>query len=64
VSGAYESLKELTRGRTVKQEHLAQLIQSLEIPEPEKERLLQLRPDNYLGMASALAKRAGQDRKA
>ena len=59
VSGAYESLKELTRGRTVKQEDLAKLIQSLEIPESEKERLLQLRPDNYLGLASTLAKRAG-----
>jgi adenylosuccinate lyase len=57
VKGAYESLKDLTRGRVVKQEDLAKLIQSLDIPVEEKERLLQLRPDNYLGMASDLAKR-------
>ena len=58
VKGAYESLKDLTRGRAVKQEDLARLIETLDIPSEEKERLLQLRPDNYLGMASVLAKRA------
>jgi adenylosuccinate lyase len=58
VKGAYESLKDLTRGRAVKQEDLARLIESLDIPSEEKERLLQLRPDNYLGLASVLAKRA------
>jgi adenylosuccinate lyase len=57
VSGAYESLKDLTRGRAVKQEDLAQLIQSLEIPREAKERLLQLRPDNYIGLAERLTKR-------
>jgi adenylosuccinate lyase len=56
-SGAYESLKDLTRGRVVKQEDLAKLIQSLEIPSHEKERLLQLRPNNYIGLADQLAKR-------
>jgi adenylosuccinate lyase len=57
VQGAYEKLKEVTRGKTVKAEDLHALIRSLEIPEAEKERLLKMTPGSYTGMAAELAKR-------
>ena len=57
VQGAYEKLKEVTRGKTVKPEDLQALIRSLEIPEAEKERLLVMTPASYVGMAAELARR-------
>jgi adenylosuccinate lyase len=57
VQGAYEKLKEVTRGKTVKAEDLHALIRSLEIPEAEKTRLLAMTPASYVGMAAELAKR-------
>ncbi len=57
VSGAYEKLKEVTRGKTVTAEALHGLIRSLEIPEAEKERLLAMTPGSYTGKAAELAKR-------
>jgi len=57
VQGAYEKLKEVTRGKTVTPEALHGLIRSLDIPEAEKERLLALTPGSYVGMAAELAKR-------
>lgn len=59
VAGAYEKLKEVTRGQTVTREALHELIRSLEIPEAEKERLLVLTPGTYIGKAAELAKRLG-----
>ncbi len=58
VQGAYEKLKEVTRGKTVRPEDLHGLIRSLEIPEGEKQRLLEMTPGSYVGMAAALARRA------
>ncbi|MBC7601153.1 MAG: adenylosuccinate lyase [Ramlibacter sp.] len=58
VQGAYEKLKEVTRGKTVRAEDLHALIRSLEIPQPEKDRLLAMTPASYVGMAAELAKRA------
>jgi len=57
VQGAYEKLKEVTRGKTVTAEALHQLIQSLEIPQADKERLLALTPASYVGKAAELARR-------
>ncbi|MBK5207240.1 MAG: adenylosuccinate lyase [Polaromonas sp.] len=57
LQGAYEKLKEVTRGKTVRAEDLHALIHSLEIPEPEKQRLLAMTPGSYTGMAATLAKR-------
>ena len=57
VQGAYEKLKEVTRGKTVAAADLHALIASLEIPEAEKTRLLALSPASYVGMAAELAKR-------
>lgn len=58
VPGAYEKLKEVTRGKTVTAEALHALIRSLEIPSAEKERLLALTPASYVGKAAELAQRA------
>ena len=57
VPGAYEKLKEVTRGKTVTAEDLHALIRSLEIPEAEKTRLLAMTPASYVGMAQELARR-------
>ena len=57
VSGAYEQLKEVTRGKTVSAEALHGLIRSLAIPEAEKQRLLAMSPASYIGQAAELARR-------
>ena len=58
VPGAYEKLKEVTRGKTVTAEALHGLIRDLPIPETEKQRLLALSPASYTGKAAELARRA------
>ncbi|KQT12380.1 adenylosuccinate lyase [Ramlibacter sp. Leaf400] len=58
VQGAYEKLKEVTRGKTVRAEDLHALIRSLEIPAAERERLLAMTPGSYAGKAAELARRA------
>jgi len=57
VQGAYEQLKEVTRGKTVTAEALHGLIRSLDIPEAEKARLLAMTPASYVGKAAELASR-------
>lgn len=58
VQGAYEKLKEVTRGKTVQAADLHALIRGLEIPQAEKDRLLALTPASYIGKAAELARRA------
>jgi adenylosuccinate lyase len=57
VQGAYEQLKEVTRGKTVTAEALHGLIRSLAIPDEEKARLLAMTPASYVGKAAELASR-------
>ncbi len=58
VKGAYEQLKEVTRGKSVRPEDLHALIRSLDIPQAERDRLLGLTPASYIGKAAELARRA------
>jgi adenylosuccinate lyase len=58
VQGAYEKLKEVTRGKSVAAADLHGLIHSLEIPQAEKDRLLAMTPASYIGKAAELARRA------
>lgn len=51
---AYETLKELTRGKEVTPEIIKNFILGLNIPEEDKIALLKLTPTNYLGLASKL----------
>lgn len=55
----YERLKELTRGKAITRESLAAFIETLELPESEKQRLRTLTPGNYTGKAAELAQRIG-----
>ena len=57
VAGAYEKLKEVTRGKTVSAQALHALIESLEIPAADKQRLLAMTPASYVGKAAELARR-------
>ncbi|HEX5311798.1 adenylosuccinate lyase [Aquabacterium sp.] len=55
----YERLKELTRGKAITRESIQAFIQTLELPESEKARLMEMTPGNYIGKAVDLAKRIG-----
>jgi adenylosuccinate lyase len=57
VQGAYEKLKEVTRGKSVSAADLHGLIQGLEIPQADKDRLLAMTPGSYVGKAAELARR-------
>jgi adenylosuccinate lyase len=58
ITGAYEKLKQLTRGKGgITRDAVQAFIQGLAIPEAEKKRLLALTPATYLGKAAELAKR-------
>lgn len=56
IENPYEKLKEMTRGKGITKEDLHALINSLDIPEDARQRLLELTPHNYIGNASEQAK--------
>jgi adenylosuccinate lyase len=59
ITGGYEQLKDLTRGRDgVNRDTVRAFIESLAIPDADKERLLALTPAGYTGKAAELARRA------
>ncbi len=51
IEGAYEKLKELTRGQGISKEKLQTFVATLEIPEEAKKTLLDLTPHTYIGSA-------------
>ncbi len=55
LNAPYESLKELTRGRSVTRETLHRFIDTLPLPEAEKTRLKGMTPASYVGNAAAQA---------
>jgi adenylosuccinate lyase len=57
VSGAYEKLKELTRGQKLDIEKLTTFITSLDLPDEDRNKLQKLTASNYVGIASKLAKK-------
>jgi adenylosuccinate lyase len=60
IPDAYDRLKSFTRGRPIDREALREFIASLDLPPPEKERLMRLEPKDYVGLAPILAERAGR----
>ena len=59
IPDAYDRLKEFTRGRPTDERAMREFIASLKLPAGEKERLLRLTPDTYIGLAPVLARRSG-----
>lgn len=57
IPDAYDRLKAFTRGRAVDEVALREFIASLPLPGEEKDRLLELEPGSYLGIAPRLARR-------
>jgi len=51
IENPYEKLKELTRGKAITQQAFQEFIQTLEIPEDARDKLLALTPMNYIGNA-------------
>jgi adenylosuccinate lyase len=52
----YEQLKALTRGHGITRESMRGFIDGLELPADAKQRLLELTPGSYIGLAEQLAK--------
>jgi len=59
----YEALKELTRGRPMTREVIAEFIDSLPLEESAKGALRGLTPQNYVGLAAELVERFAPGRK-
>lgn len=57
IEQPYEKLKTLTRGRQITKDTLRMFIQSLHLPKEVKEKLSELTPANYIGLASKLVKK-------
>ena len=56
IESGYEVMKKISRGKNIKKEDLHSIINSLDIPTVEKNKLLKLTPSNYLGLSKKLAK--------
>ena len=56
MPGAYERLKELTRGAGITQAGIQAFIAELDLPEADKQRLLALTPATYVGLAEQLVR--------
>tara|TARA_B100001057_G_scaffold40223_1_gene36160 strand:- start:29557 stop:30903 length:1347 start_codon:yes stop_codon:yes gene_type:complete len=54
IDNAYEKLKELTRGKSLNKQKYIEFISSLNISSKNKEYLLKLKPENYIGVAPKL----------
>lgn len=53
--GAYEKLKELTRGAVIDAAQMRSFIEGLGLPDSDRDRLLAMTPSSYVGLASDLA---------
>ena len=60
ISDPYALLKDLTRGKRIGHQELIEFVQSLDISEEAKNRLIVLRPNTYTGLAQELAERFGE----
>ena len=54
IPNAYELLKELSRGKKISKEELHDFINKLPIPSVEKDNLLSLTPDKYIGLSTII----------
>ncbi|MBF0399809.1 MAG: adenylosuccinate lyase [Magnetococcales bacterium] len=56
IDKPYERMKELTRGQQVTRERLHAFVQTLDLPDEARDRLMALTPANYIGLASLLTR--------
>ena len=56
IPNAYEQMRDLTRGQHISKVRLHAFIQALRIPDEAKKTLLELTPEKYTGLATALVK--------
>jgi len=56
TAGAYEALKELTRGQAIDAERIRAFVRTLDLPAADRERLAALTPATYTGLAARLAR--------
>lgn len=61
ISGAYEQLKALTRGKVIDANAMREFIDTLDIPADDKARLMAMRPHDYVGNAPAQARALDRD---
>lgn len=54
ISKAYEELKDFTRGQKIDKLQLDKFIEQLKIPISEKEKLIKLTPEKYIGIADKI----------
>jgi len=54
IEKPYEKLKELTRGQTITSETIRAFIESLDLSKEDKQRLLEMSPGSYTGMAAKI----------
>ena len=51
---AYEQLKNMTQGEIIDQSSINDFVKLLRIPEDDKNRLINLTPEEYIGLAPSL----------
>ena len=56
IPNGYELMKKLSRGKNLNRSDLTKFIENMEVPEDEKQRLLELTPISYIGYAEKLSK--------
>ena len=54
IEKPYEKLKELTRGQKIDQETIRTFVKGLDLEDADKQRLLEMSPGSYTGMASKI----------
>ena len=54
IPNGYEMLKELSRGKKITKEEIKEFIEKLDINEDDKKELLQLTPENYIGLCEQI----------
>ena len=59
-SNPYNKLKEITRGKKIGKEEIRAFISSIELPEADKMRLMELTPQKYIGLADELVRHISQ----
>ena len=56
IQDGYEVMKKISRGKIIRKEDLHDIINNLDIPKAEKNKLIKLTPSTYLGLSKKLAK--------